>query len=223
MNASDYVSQIEFFDKLTDDEKRLVKENVSIRSYNADEVIHSHNGQCVGLIYVISGGIRVSVISEEGRVLTLYKLGAGDTCVISAACVLREITLESAMTAIGDTSVLILNSRTVSAIVKQNTEIRCYCYEIATARFSAAMFVLQEIILTRFDVRLARFLLESTRRAGSNALTMTQEEIASEVNSAREVVARMLRQFVLEELVELKRGTVIIKDPVRLESLAGCE
>ena len=50
---------------------------------------------------------------------------------------------------------------------------------------------------------------------------MTQESIATEVNSAREVVARMLRQFVLEDLVELKRGTIIIRDPEGLSDIVN--
>jgi CRP-like cAMP-binding protein len=48
---------------------------------------------------------------------------------------------------------------------------------------------------------------------------MTQEKIAESINSAREVVARMLRQFVVDDLVELKRGCIVIKDEAGLEAL----
>ena len=213
MRTEDYTTKIAFYDSLSDDEKKLFAENVSIKTFSKDEIIHSHNGACIGLIYIISGGIRVGIYSEEGRWLTLYKLSAGDTCVVSAACVLHEIRFESAMTASEDTTVMILNSKTLAKLVENNINVRCYSYEVATKRFSAALFVLQEVILTGFDVRLARYLLEEYKRTGTVELKMTQESIATEVNSAREVVARMLRQFVLEDLVELKRGTIIIRDP----------
>ena len=77
------------------------------------------------------------------------------------------------------------------------------------------------MILAGFDVRLARYLLEEYKRTGTVELKMTQESIATEVNSAREVVARMLRQFVLEDLVELKRGTIIIRDPEGLSDIVN--
>ncbi len=220
MRPDEYISRIEFYDSLTEDEKKLVADSITLRHYSADELIHSHNGQCIGLICVLSGSVRVSIISEEGRQLTLYKLEEGDTCVMSAACVLHEIRLESAMTASGDTTVLVLNSKAMAALVSSNLKVRCYCYEMATRRFSAALFVLQEIILTSFDRRLARFLAESSRKSGSLELKMTQEMIATEVSSAREVVARMLKQFVLDDLVELKRGVIVIKDLDGLSEIA---
>ncbi len=221
MRTEDYTTKIAFYDKLSDDEKELFAENVSIKTFSKNEVIHSHNGACIGLIYIISGGIRVGIYSEEGRWLTLYKLSAGDTCVVSAACVLHEIRFESAMTASEDTTVMILNSKTLAKLVENNINVRCYSYEVATKRFSAALFVLQEVILTGFDVRLARYLLEEYKRTGNVELRMTQESIATEVNSAREVVARMLRQFVLEDLVELKRGMIIIRDPKGLSDIVN--
>ncbi|MBR6159673.1 MAG: Crp/Fnr family transcriptional regulator [Lachnospiraceae bacterium] len=215
------VRRIAIYDMLSDEEKELVAQNVTVRKFSKDEVIHSCTGDCLGLIFVISGGIRVSIISEEGRALTLYKLAEGDTCVVSAACVLHEIRLESAITASEPTTLLILNSRTLSKLVEENLRVRCYSYEIATKRFSSALFVLQEMILAGFDVRLARYLLECAEKSGSPELRMTQEEVATEVNSAREVVARMLRQFVMDGLVELKRGVILLKDIQGLQDIVG--
>ncbi len=74
------------------------------------------------------------------------------------------------------------------------------------------VWVMQEILFARFDVRMARFLLSVYEKTGENKIQMTQEAIAKEVNSAREVVARMLKQFASDELIEINRGVIIIKD-----------
>ncbi len=217
MDVRTYAGKISFYDKLTKEEQNTVMENVSLKTYKKGEMIHSCTGSCLGLIYVIEGDIRVSIISEEGREITLYRLSKGDTCVISAACVLHEIRFESGMTATSDTTLLILNSKALAKLMASNPEVKSYSYEIATRRFSAALFVLQEIIFARMDTRLARFLLEQADDAGE--IRMTQEKIAESINSAREVVARMLRQFVIDDLVELKRGLIVIKDEEGLEDL----
>lgn len=220
MKATDYINKIDFIDILTDEEKELVSQNVYIKKYEKNELIHSCTGACLGMIYVIEGSVRTSIISDEGRELTLFKLEPGDTCVISAACVLHEIRLESYMEAETETTVLVLSSKALSRIIPNNAEVRAYCYEIATRRFASALFVLQEIILMRFDRRLAKYLLEQSQKAKTNTIKITQENIAKDVNSAREVVARMLKQFELEELVEVKRGAIVIKDAEGLRDIS---
>lgn len=219
MNAADFSNKISFYNLLSEEEKKLVDNNVNIKKYSKNEMIHSCTGACLGLIYIISGNIRVSIFSEEGRELTLFKLGAGETCIISAACVLHEIKLESSMTASTETTVLVLNSKTLATLVSNNTEVKCFCYEIAVKRFSAALFVLQEIILLGFDKRLAKYLINESERTGSSILKTTQETIATDVSSAREVVARMLKQFELEGYVKLNRGSIEIIDSKRLQAI----
>lgn len=210
------IEQTDFYKLLSDEEKELVKENIYYKEYGKNEIVHSCTGVCLGMIFVISGSIRTSIISEEGRELTLFKVGANDTCVLSAACVLHEIRLDSSMSAERDTSAIVLDSKTLAKIVSQNIAVKSYCYEIATKRFSAALFVLQEIILLRFDQRLARYLVDTAEQSKDRVIHTTQEAIASDVNSAREVVARMLKQFETDNLVKLGRGSIEIVD---MESL----
>ena len=93
-----------------------------------------------------------------------------------------------------------------------NIYVRCFAYELATQRFSDVVWVMQEILFAGFDVRMARFLLSVYEKTGEKKIQMTQEAIAKEVNSAREVVARMLKQFASDELIELNRGAILIKD-----------
>lgn len=219
MTTLDYIDKIEFYNLLSEEEKKIVADNVYIKTYDKGEMIHSCTGACLGMVFVIDGRIRTSVISQEGRELTLFKIDKGDTCVISAACVLHEIRLESSMSAETDTTVLVLKSKALAQLVEQNLAVKSYCYEIAVRRFSAALFVLQEMILLRFDQRLAKYLIETSKKTGSNKLKLTHEAIAGDLNSAREVVTRMLKQFEIEELVTLGRGSVEIKDLEALETL----
>ena len=74
------------------------------------------------------------------------------------------------------------------------------------------MWVMQQILFYRFDQRLATFLLSEYQRTGVPTIRMTQEQIAQNVNSAREVVARMLKQFALDGLIENQRGTIELKN-----------
>ena len=78
---------------------------------------------------------------------------------------------------------------------------------------------MQQILFERFDRRLAGFLLEEYARTGSREILMTHEQIAAQVSSAREVVARTLKRFSADGLVEMKRGKLLLKDPNALKKL----
>ena len=78
---------------------------------------------------------------------------------------------------------------------------------------------MQQILFARFDERMARLLISVYEKTGEREIRMTQESMAREVNSAREVVARMLKTFVSEGWIELKRGTVVLKDIEALQNL----
>lgn len=82
-----------------------------------------------------------------------------------------------------------------------------------------ALFVLQEMILLKFDKRLAKYLCEYAQRTGSEKLRITQEAIATDLNMAREVVSLMLNQFEIEEMVALKRGSIEIKNLEALKNI----
>lgn len=71
----------------------------------------------------------------------------------------------------------------------------------------------------KFDRRLAGFLLQEYERTGSRQISMTHEQIAAQVSSAREVVARTLKRFASAGLVEMKRGRLLLKDTDGLKKL----
>jgi len=69
------------------------------------------------------------------------------------------------------------------------------------------------------DKRLAIFLLDESTRTGSDVITLTHEQIAKYMGSAREVVSRTLKYFSSEKIVEVSRKGVRILDMKRLRAL----
>ena len=211
--------RLPYWDRLTSQEKEMVTVNSSIRHCEKGELIHGGLLDCIGQITVMSGEVRAYMLSEEGREITLFMLREGDTCVLSASCILSEITFETFMAAKAKTDVLVVHLGTFQKIIEQNLYARCFLYELATERFSQVMWAMQQILFMGFDRRLADFLLREYERTGSDTIHMTHEEIAEQVSSAREVVARMVKRFASEGLVSTERGTIKLTDIKALELL----
>lgn len=218
MDIDKHLQKIPFWDKLTLNEKNCVRQNSRIRTYKKNAMISNCGESCLGMSIVIQGSIRIYMLSEEGREITLFRLSNDDVCVMSASCVLKQITFETQMSATEDTELLIINSGAYSKLVENNIYARCFSYELASERFSTVVWVLQQIIFARFDQRLARFLLSYSEKNNMTEIKMTQEAIAKEVNTAREVVARMLKQFSCDGLIEIKRGSIVLKNVQKLKT-----
>ena len=75
------------------------------------------------------------------------------------------------------------------------------------------------MLFKKFDQRLASYLVAEFKKSGKPEIKKTQEEIARDVNSAREVVARMLKEFSAKGLVEIKRGKILLKDVEGLKKI----
>ena len=206
------VSRLPFWQLLTEQERDTVQQSAMVRRYEKGALIHDGGSECLGLLLVLSGEIRTYLLSDEGREVTLFRLYPGELCVLSASCVISQITFDTQMTAQQETEVLIIPAGLVAALTEQNLSVRCFLYELATQRFSDVMWAMQQILFKGLDRRLAEFLLSEAARTGSDTIRMTHEQLAQHISSAREAVARMLKTFSEEGLVELKRGVITLRD-----------
>ena len=213
------LNKLPFWTSLTEQEKEILRKSAVIRRYEKGSFIHSSDRDCLGMLFIISGEIRTYILSDEGREITLFRLYPNDLCVLSASCVISQISFDTQMTARQDTEVLIIPPNITALLKEQNISVRCFLYEQATERFSEVMWAMQQILFKGLDQRLAAFLVEECERTNSNTVRMTHEQIARNISSAREAVARMLKQFTQDGLVELKRGEIILKDTDGLKRL----
>lgn len=215
----DSLARLPFWGDLTEQERDIVQKSAFLRRYEKGAQVHSGGQECLGLLLVLSGEIRTYLLSDEGREITLFRLYPGDLCVLSASCVLSQISFDTQLTAQQDTQVLVIPANVVARIKDTNLAARCYLYELATQRFSDVMWAMQQLLFQQLDQRLAAFLLAEYRRTGSPTVAMTHEQLAQQISSAREAVARILKQFAEDGLVELKRGAITILNPAGLEKL----
>lgn len=207
-----YLSLLPFWNNLSHEEKQIAASSAVIHKYSKGSSIHSCNHKCLGLIYIVSGRIRLYMLSDEGKEVTLFYLDKGEICVLAAKCVISHISFHSELIAAEDTEIMVIPTPEFARLTKENVYVRCYMYELSAERFSAVMWTMQQILFYSFDKRLATYLIKESEREKGRVLKITQEQIAVDINSAREVVARMLKQFSSDGLIENKRGIIEIRD-----------
>ncbi len=209
-----------FWDKLTGDQQQKLCRAANPAHFQRGENIHGIGGGCTGVLIVESGCLRVYLMSEEGREITLYRLYAGEVCILSASCAMRQITFDVFVDAEEDSAVQIISGCVFAEVTNANIYAENFALRSTAESFSAAMWVMQQILFMSFDKRLAIFLLDESAKTGSPVLRLTHDQIARYMGSAREVVSRMLRYFTSEGIIRQSRGTIEILDKKRLRERA---
>ena len=205
-------NRLPFWNLLTDKEKEILKDNTIERTYSKGSIVFNNSSSCLGLLNVISGQVRAYLVSDEGKEVTIFKLEDNDLCVLSASCIIKQITFDTQLVANEDTKVLIVPSNIIEDLAYMNIELRCYLYEKALARFSDVMWNMQELLFKGLDSRVANYLINQYERTDSTIIKVTHEEIANDINSAREAVTRILKLFVQDGLIKLQKGSIELVD-----------
>ena len=214
------LSALPFWGALTAREQETMQACAQIRSYRKGELIYSKEQECLGLIRVLSGAIRTFMLSDEGREVRLYRVDEQDTDVLSASCVMNQISFETQMVADTDCTLLIVPAVCLKSFKESNLHVRCFLFEKLGERFSDVMLNMQAILFTRLDERIAAALLS---HAGGGTVRITHEQLAGEINSTREAVSRILKDMERQSLIRLGRGRITLTDPKSLRILAGEE
>ena len=178
-----------FWEEITDADRDYICQNSMSITYPKGAGVHDGN-ECSGVIFVCSGSLRLSMISDEGKDITLYRLHRGDMCMLSASCVLKSITFDVFINAEEDSRCYVISGPAYAAVSERNPSIRIFSLEAAVSRFSDVMWVMQQILFMSMDKRLAIFLTDESARTGKDTITLTHEQIARYMGSAREVVSR---------------------------------
>ena len=175
-------------------------------------------GQCRQVALIGKGSVRVYKKGETGREITLYYVLPGETCILTASCMLGEKTYPADAVIEEETEAVILDAGFFRDAVSSREGVRRFVFETFSRRMTEVLTLLEEISFGRMDRRLAEFLSKRLGEAhGDGVLNMTHEQIAAELGTAREVVSRLLKEFERTGAVELSRGRITLRDKSKLE------
>ncbi len=220
MQNRDFMEKVfPFWEGLLQTQKELLQASVKEKTFSKGEVLCYGAEDCMGLLLVKSGRLRAFIISESGREITLYRLLDGDVCFFSAACVIKNIDFEVHLEVEKDTAAFLVPVQVYESLMQSSLQVAGYTNQLMASRFSEVMWIMEKVLFTSFDSRLASFLREQSKMEESDVLNTTHEEIARHMGSAREVVTRMLKYFQTEGIVKLSRGRITILDGEKLEKL----
>lgn len=209
-----------FWKKLSPQDHDVLFAGTTSKKYGKGENVHGGGLHCTGVIGIVTGRLRVYLLSPEGKEVTLFRLLEHDVCMLSASCMIKNIAFDVYVDAEIDTEIILVSPLAYENVGKRNDFVVNYVQEIISMRFSEAMWVMEQIVFMNMDKRLAIFLLEQANIEESNEITLTHQEIADHMSTAREVISRMLKYFSNEGIVKVSRKGIEIIDRPKLTEKA---
>lgn len=175
-------------------------------------------GQHAGnMLLLLSGSVRVQQLSETGREVFLYRVRAGESCVLTTACMLADEDYSAEGIAETDVEAVAIPRAVFDDLVGRSPLFRSFVFQAYSRRIADLFGLIDDIVFQRMDVRLAERLLQMEH---GGLVIATHQVIAVELGTAREVVSRTLGEFQRRGWVETARGEIRISNRDGLERLA---
>jgi len=208
-----------FVKAFTEEEMAELKENLSIRKYKRGEQIHQGEEGCTGVMAICKGRTRTYIFSSKGKEITLFRLLPQDTCILSASCMMNNIVFDIQVAAEEDSLLVVITPEYFEELARRHPSVEKFRNDIISMRFSEVMWLVEQILFRRMDQRIAAFLIEMAIITESDVLTLSHQEIADNLGTAREVVSRILKYLENDGLVEISRKEIKILNLPGLEEM----
>ncbi len=189
--------------------KEEIQKHAMIALIPKGEVVFFEGAECKNLALLLSGSVRVYKTAENGREITLYRLGAGESCVLTASCIFAHNSFPAVAVTEEEVEAAVIPSHVFREWIDCHAIWRNYVFNLLAKRLSSVIMTLEEVVFLRMDIRIAEFLIK-LYGSGKVDVKITHQDIAMELGTSREVVSRILKNFESEKLISQKRGFITV-------------
>ena len=215
MNAEALIALYPVLARLPAGLPRRIQDTLQTLVIPSGATVFDEHQPCRGFPFVLGGAIRVVKLSANGRELPLYRVLAGESCIITSSCLLGHADYNARGVAEGTTTLALLPRALFDEMLAEPV-FRDFVFALFAERMAELMQLVEEVAFRKLDQRLAALLLGKGR-----VVHTTHQHLADELGSVREMVSRLLKGFAEQGLVRLGREQVEVLDAAGLRKVAS--
>jgi CRP/FNR family transcriptional regulator len=214
--------RVPIFDELTETELQFLAERAVPRDYHKGEILFTEGDPCTGLFVVESGHVRIFKSSSNGREQILTVEGPGSS--VAELPLFDGGTYPASTVAVDDAKIYFISKQDFHSLCLVHPQVPLKVLKIVGGRLRKLVGIIEELSFTSVRSRLISVLVrraKTGKRTSSGIeiqLPPSNQELASEIGTVRELVSRNLSRLQAEELISMEAKTVIIPDLRRLQA-----
>ncbi|MDO9233793.1 MAG: Crp/Fnr family transcriptional regulator [Methylotenera sp.] len=217
INGLDWLEQFPELRNLEQSAKEMLSKYSRIVEAPIGTIGYREGAPCGAYVMRLAGKSRVYKISSNGREILLYRVGAGETCVITTTCLLGNSDYPASTIVEEPIRDVLIPATAFHQLMLDSSVFRKFVMTNYGALISDLIVLLDEVAFHNLDARLAKVLLD----ANNTQIVRTHQQIADELGTAREVVSRQLKRLEQKGSVSLGRGQIEIINRSALEKIVG--
>ena len=190
--------------------------SIRFNRLNEGDTAYRQGQQCHAYVMCIDGRTRVFKTSESGREILLYRVGPGETCVLTTSCLMAGSPFPAESTAETDVLLAALPAPVFHRLLTLSVPFRQFVLSNYGDLLSSLITLVDEVAFASLDLRLARRLLAEADAKG--VVAKTHQQLALDLGSVREVISRYLGEWERMGWVRASRGSIEVRDPRALAS-----
>lgn len=218
--SEDWISRFQGLSRLPERIRGILDSRSTVITMPKGTVIFGPGNSPENLLFLLDGTVRVQQLSENGREIVLYRVQAGESCVMTTACLLAYEDYSAEGVAETDITAAAIPRAVFDDLISQSKEFRTFVFSAYSKRITDLFHVIEDIAFQRMDIRLAQKLLDLKQGVTVKA---THQQLAAELGTAREVISRQLSEFQRRDWIKQTRGNVELLDEASIAKLAQSE
>jgi CRP/FNR family transcriptional regulator len=218
------LAKIQIFSGLTESELSFLAQRAVPRSYSAGESVFGEGEPCSGLYVVESGHVRIFKSSANGREQVLSIDGPGGSIAELPVFDGGNYPASASATAIDDVTLLFVSKQDFQALCLAHPQVPLKVLRVVGARLRRLVGIIEELSFTTVRHRLASYLFRLAQKSGKRTATgvevtlpITNQELAAQIGTVRELVSRNLSRFQAEGMLKIEGREVAICNLKALE------
>ena len=124
------------YNKLTPEQQQLISRHTFLFKQEKNKIIHNSGEDCLGLLVIRSGQLRVYIVSDDGREITLFRLFEHDICLLSASCVMNNIQFDIIIETEKDSEFWVIPPDVYKDLSQQSAALANYTNDLMAGSFS---------------------------------------------------------------------------------------
>lgn len=217
--AKEWVERFPGLSRLDPKTKQLLLSRSAIVSVPKGTKIFGPGNSPENMLFLLDGTVRVQQVSDTGHEIVLYRIQAGQSCVLTTACLLAYEDYSAEGIAETAVEAAAVHRDAFDELVVQSKPFRDFVFAAFSKRITDLFLMIDEVAFQRLDVRLADRLISLSD--GSEKVDTTHQKLSVELGTAREVISRQLQEFQRRGWIEQARGRVSLVDRAQLQQLAN--
>lgn len=189
-----------------------VSESGALKSFTEGDVLLKTGQYIRSTIIVVDGLVKVFREDEEGDEYFMYYIEPGEACALSMMAANEQNTSELTIKAAGNVELISVPLDKMDEWMLKYKTWYHYVLRSYRARFQELLNTIDHIAFRNMDERLVFYLKKHQKTRKSNIIPYTHAEIASELNSSREVISRLMKKLADKGHVKLNRQSIEIID-----------